>query len=163
STSNATGLQLNLQGGASKSGGGQLVIDTSNVFDHVGAGLQSFGISGGTVTLGVSVVFTGTQFQVGSGAELAVAGGVAGTVGSIAGAGQVQLEGTAATAAQTSLTAVVPVQNSDQLSGSIAGLGQFLKDGNGSLTIGTIHLGDADSVQVLLGTLDMAGALNVGS
>ena len=163
STSNPTGLQLNLQGGASKSGGGQLVIDTSNVFDHVGSGLQSFEVSGGTVTLGVSVVFTGTKFLVDNGAELALAGGVAAKVGSIAGAGLVELEGTTATAAQTSLTAVVPVQDSDQLTGSIAGLGQFLKDGNGTLTAGSINFGGAGSVQVLLGTLDMDGALNVGS
>src|SRR5205823_4753925 len=106
-------LQLNLQGGASKSGGGQLVIDTANVFDHVGAALQAFEVSGGTVTLGVNTTFTGTKFLVDSGAELAVAGGVAAKVGSIAGAGLVDLEGTAATAAQTSLTAIVPVQDSD--------------------------------------------------
>ncbi len=163
STANPTGVQLNLQGGASKSGGGQLVIDTSNVFDpEIGLSLQSFEVSGGTLILGVSTAFTGTKFLVDAGAELAEAGGVAAQVGSIAGAGQVDLEGTAATAAQTSLRAVVPVPDSDQLTGSITGLGQFIKDGNGTLTTGSINFGGAGSVQVLLGALDLDGSLNIG-
>jgi hypothetical protein len=158
-----TGLQLNLEGGVTKTGSGQLVIDTQSVFDPPTFGLIPFEIAGGTVTIGASVDFSGTSFQIDSGSKLVVADQSAVTVGSIAGSGVVDLEGTAATTGQTSLTATVPIQDAGQFTGLIEGLGTFVKNGNGSLTTGTIDFGDAGSIQVLLGTLEVNGSLSAGT
>jgi hypothetical protein len=159
-----TGLQLILQGGAFKSGGGQLVIDTQSIFDpQIGFSLQPFEIAGGTVTLGTAMDFSGTRFQVDSGSYLVVADGAAVQVGSLAGAGVVDLAGTGAATDLTGLTARVPAGASDRFSGPLVGLGRFTIQGNGTLTTGAIDLGNAGSVQVLLGTLDVVGSMSVGT
>jgi hypothetical protein len=163
SAATPTGLQLNLTGGVTKTGGGQLVLDTQNVFDPAPVGLQPFEIAGGTVTIGTSADFSGTKFLVDSGSSLVVVDNAQVKVGSIAGSGGIDLEGTGAPADQTSLTAVVPIQESDAFSGSIQGAGQFIKNGNGVLATGPIQFGDAGSIQVLLGTLDVDGSISAGT
>jgi hypothetical protein len=158
-----TGLQLGILGGLSKFGGGQLVIDTQKVLYPSAFGLRPFAIAGGTVTIGTSTSLSGSLFQIGSGSSLAVADGASAKIGSMTGSGLVNLEGTTAPTDQTSLTVMVPASESDQFSGPIQGIGQFIMTGNGTLTTGPIDFSDAGSVQVRLGTLDVNGAISAGT
>ena len=159
-----TGLQLTLQNGVTKGGGGQLLIDTESVrVPYVGFGLQPFEIAGGSVTIGVSSTYIGSRFVVDSGGGLDVSDNAALSIGALSGTGTVNLGGTTAANDTTSLTVLEPVVQSDVFSGLIDGLGQFLLKGNGTLTTGAIDFGDAGGIQVLLGTLIANGAVSVGS
>ncbi len=64
---NASGLQLNFQNGVSKTGAGQLVIDTPTINYPTGANFQPIPISitGGTLTLGASVSAPGVSLSIG--------------------------------------------------------------------------------------------------
>ena len=125
-----TGLQLTLQGGVTAGGGGQVVIDTQTIFDpETGFTPQTFEVAGGTVTLGTTMDFSTTLFQVDANASLDVADDAAVKVASLSGAGSVDLEGTAAANDTTSLTAYTPVGESDQLTGTVDGLGQLAHAG----------------------------------
>ncbi len=159
-----TGLQLTLQGGVTAGGGGQVVIDTQTIFDpETGFTPQTFEVAGGTVTLGTTMDFSNTLFQVDANASLDVADDAAVKVASLSGSGSVDLEGTDAADDTTSLTAYTRVGESDQLTGTVNGLGQFAQSGNGSLTLGGIDFGDGGAVDVLLGTLDVDGPIAAGT
>ncbi len=161
SATNLTGVQLNLEGGVTKTGGGTLLIDTQTIFDpQFGFTLQTFEVGGGTVTLGTTMDFSNSLFQVDSGSSLDVADGAAVKVGSLSGSGTVDLEGTGAANDQTSLTAFTPVGESDQFTGSINGDGQLAMQGHGTLTLGGIDFGASGSVAVMLGTLDVDGPIS---
>jgi hypothetical protein len=158
------GLQINLVGGLTKSGSGRLEIDTQRVVDPTtGFSLQTLEIAGGTVAIGRSVDFSGTRFVVDSGANLVVDANVVLDVGSIAGAGVIDLQGTAAATDQTSLTANVPVGESARFTGLIEGLGKLIKNGNGSLETSAIDFSDSGSLEVLLGTFTGNGPISAGS
>ena len=159
-----TGLRLNLEGGVTKGGSGQLVIDTQSVLaPYLGFNLQPFEIAGGTVTIGANSAYTGSRFLVDSNASLDVADEAAVRIGALAGSGTVDIEGTGATNDTTSLTVSEPAAQSDQFTGLIDGVGRFILQGNGTLTTGAIDFSDAGSIQVLLGTLIANGAVSVGS
>ena len=86
-----TGLQLTLQGGVTAGGGGQVVIDTQTIFDpRSGFTLQTFEVAGGTVTLGTTMDFSNTLFQVNANSSLDVADDAAVKVGSLSGPGHGQ-------------------------------------------------------------------------
>ena len=163
-TTNPTGVPLTLQGGAIKSGGGLLVLNTRSITDpQFGFTLQTFEVAGGTATLGTSMDFSNSLFRVDPGVVLNVADNAAVKVGSLSGPGTVDLEGTGAAGDLTSLTAFTPVGESDQLTGSVVGVGQFAMQGHGSLTLGGINFGGAGTVDVVLGTLDVDGPINAGT
>ena len=89
---NPTGFQFTLQGGLSKGGGGQLIIDTQSIIDpRFGFSLQTFEVAGGVVTLATSMDFSNTLFQVNPGTGLDVVDGAAVKVGSLSGSGTVHL------------------------------------------------------------------------
>jgi hypothetical protein len=164
SATNVTGTQLVLQGGATKGGGGQLILDTENIFAPAFAlALQSFDVAQGTVTLGTTMDFSTYLFQVEQGASLDVADGAAVKLGSLSGAGTVDLEGTGAAGDTTSLTAYTPAGESDQLTGTVSGAGEFTMDGHGALTLGGIEFGGKGGVDAVLGTLDVDGPIDAGT
>ncbi len=164
STTTPTGLQLTLQGGVLKLGGGQLNLDTQVVSDpRTLTSLQTYEIGGGTVTLGTSANYSNSLFQVDAGANLDVADGASIQVGSLAGAGTVDLQGTGAAGDATALTAFTPGGEADTLSGSLIGAGTFTMQGNGRLSLGGIGLGPTSGVDVVLGTLDVNGSIGAGS
>ncbi len=164
SATNLTGTQLVLQGGATKGGGGQLVLDTQNIFAPAFAlALQTFDAAQGTVTLGTTMDFSTYLFQIDQGASLDVADGAAVKLGSLSGAGTVNLEGTGATGDLTGLTAFTPAGESDQLSGTVTGAGQLTMQGHGTLTLGGIDFGGKGAVDVVLGTLDVNGPIDAGT
>ena len=70
--------------------------------------LQTFEVAGGTVTLGTSMDFSNSLFQVDPGSSLDLADGAAVKVGSLSGSGTVDLEGTGAAGDQTSPDGVHP-------------------------------------------------------
>ena len=159
-----TGLQFNLEGGVTKGGSGQLIIDTQTVrAPYIGFSLQPFEIAGGTVTIGANATYTGSRFQVVSNASLDVADNVAVQIAALAGSGTVDLQGTGTSNDATLLKIVEPAGQSDQFAGLIDGVGQLISQGNGTLTTGAIDFSDGGSIQVLLGTLDVDGAMSVGS
>jgi hypothetical protein len=159
-----TGLHLNLENGVTKGGGGQLLIDTQTILaPYIGFSLQPFEIAGGSVTIGVSSSYTGSRFVVDPGGGLDVSDDVALSIGSLSGSGSVDLGGTTTTDDTTSLTVSEPAAQSDVFSGLIDGLGQFILQGNGTLTTGAIDFGDAGGIEVLLGTLIANGGVSVGS
>ena len=164
STTTPTGLQLTLQGGVFKLGDGQLNLDTQVVSDpRTLTSLQTFEVGGGTVTLGTSSNYSNSLFQVDAGANFDVADGASIQVGSLSGAGTVDLQGTGATGDATALTAFTPVAEADTLSGSVIGAGTFTMQGNGTLSLGGIGLGPTSGVDVVLGTLDVNGSIGAGS
>ncbi len=86
-----TGLRLTLQGGVTTGGGGQVVIDTQNILDpQSGFTLQTFEVAGGTVTLGTTMDFSNSLFQVDANSSLNVADDAAVKVGSLSGPGTVR-------------------------------------------------------------------------
>lgn len=159
-----TGLQLRLQGGVTSGGGGNLLIDTSNVNAPInGLSLQTFEVQGGTVTLGTTMSLSSVLFQVDQGAGLNVADDAAPGIGSLTGGGAVDLEGTTAADDTTALTAYTPNGESDDFTGTIAGTGTFTLSGHGTLTVSGISFGGTGSVDASLGTLDVDGPLSAAS
>jgi hypothetical protein len=164
SATNLTGTRLVLQGGAIKQGGGLLVLDTQNIFAPAFAlALQTFEVADGTVTLGTAMDFSTYLFQVDQGAGLDVADGAAVKVGSLSGSGTVDLQGTGAAGDLTSLTAFTPASESDQLTGTVTGAGQFSLQGHGTLALGAIDFGGKGAVAVGTGTLDVNGPIDAGT
>ncbi len=163
-TNDPTGLQFNLEGGVTKGGSGQLVIDTQSVkAPYIGFSLQTFEVAGGTVSIGENSTYIGSRFLVDSNASLDVADDVSLQIAALDGPGTVDLQGTGATNDTTSLTIVEPAAQADQFTGLIDGVGQLISQGNGTLTTGAIDFADGGSIQVLLGTLNADGAVSVGS
>src|SRR5262249_59000232 len=103
--------------------------------------LQTFEVAGGTVTLGTSMDFSNSLFQVDPGSSLNVADGAAVKVGSLSGSGTVDLEGTGAAGDLTGLTAFTPVSESDQFTGSVVGIGQLAMRGRGTPPLAGAELG----------------------
>ena len=135
-------LPLTLQGGVTTGGGGQVVIDTQTIFDpESGFTLQTFEVAGGTVTLGTTMDFSNTLFQVDANSSLNVADDAAVKVGSLSGPGTVDLEGTTAANDDTSLT---PTRRSASPTSSparsTASAYSPWRD-NGTLTVGGINFG----------------------
>ena len=165
STTVPTGLQLYLEGPLTKSGGGQLAIDTQSVFYSNVATVFPIPITigGGSIALGTNVNLSGVSLQINATAALVIADNVTAQVQSLFGAGLVDLEGTTAATDQTSLTVAVPVATTDQFGGFIDGIGQFIMGGNGTLTTGTIDFDGAGSIDVAYGTLDVDGSISAGA
>jgi len=160
-----TSLQLTLQGRLTKTGGGQLVIDTQSVFFPTTPTLLPVPVSiaGGSITLGTSVNLNLINFQIGSTSILDIADQVEAQVGMLTGTGLVDLEGTTTAGDTTSLTVLVPVGVTDKFAGFIDGIGQFTMGGNGTLTTGTIDFGGAGSIEAAYGTLDVDGSISAGT
>jgi hypothetical protein len=165
STSDPTGLQLTLLGGLTKSGAGQLVVDTQSVLYSNSTALLPIPvtIAGGSITLGASVNLGGLTFQINSTAGLTIADNVAAKVQALTGTGLVDLQGTTASGDQTSLTVAVPNAATDKFNGFIDGTGQFIMGGYGTLVTGTIDFSGTGSIQALYGTLDVDGSISAGS
>jgi Bacterial Ig-like domain (group 3) len=161
---NTSGLQLNFQNGVSKTGPGQLVIDTPSITYPTGPNFQPIplDISGGTLTLGASVNLPGVNLATGPYSTVTIADGVAAKLGAITGSGLVNLDGTTVAGDQTSLTVVVNPAVTDQFGGSIQGIGQFIVAGYGTLTTGAINLGGTSTIEVLTGTLNVNGSISAG-
>jgi hypothetical protein len=164
-TAAPTSLQLLLQGGLTKTGGGNLAIDTQSVsYSNVTTVLPiPVAINGGSITLGTNVNLAGVSFQINSQAGLVVADNVAARVQSLTGTGLVNLAGTTAAGDQTSLAVAVPIGTSDQFGGLIDGTGSFNMAGNGTLTTGTIDFSGSGGLQVTAGTLDVFGSISAGT
>ena len=159
-----TGLQLNLENGVTKGGTGQLLIDTQKVkAPYIGFNLQPFEIAGGSVTIGATSAYTGSNFRVDFGAGLDVSDNAAVSIAALSGSGTVDLGGTTAAGDTTSLTISVPAAQTSRFTGLIDGDGQLISKGNGTLTTGSIDFGDSGGIQVMLGTLIANGAVSVGS
>jgi hypothetical protein len=166
SPSDPTGLALDIQGPVSKTGGGQLVIDTKNItypLLPIVVHDTPVSIQGGTVLLGASATLTGVSFQIGSGTSLALADNVAATVGMIGGSGLVDLEGTTAAGDSTSLTIDIPVTAVDQFNGLIEGTGQLALTGYGTLNTRSIDFSGTGAIQVSAGTLNVDGLISAGT
>ena len=161
-TAAPTSFQLLLEGGLTKSGGGNLAIDTQSVlYSNVTTVLPiPVAINGGSITLGTSVNLTGVSFQINSQSGLVVADNVAAKVQSLTGTGLVNLAGTTAAGDQTSLAVAVPIGTSDQFGGLIDGTGSFNMAGNGTLTTGTIDFSGNGGLQITAGTLDVFGSIS---
>lgn len=162
---NTSGLQLSFQNDVSKTGAGQLVIDTPAINYPTGPNFQPIPITiaSGTLTLGASVNMPGVNLAIATDSTVTIADGVAAQVGAITGGGEINLDGTTAVGDQTSLTVVVNPAVSDQFAGSIEGVGQFIVTGSGTLTTGPINLGGTSTIEVLTGTLDVNGPISAGS
>ena len=130
-----TALQLTVQGAVTKSGGGQLVVDTQSVFYSNSSTVQPIPltIAGGSIALGDTVNLAGFNVQINSTAGLLIADNVAAKVQALTGTGLVDLEGTTTAGDPTSLTVAVPNATTDQFGGLIDGIGQFIAGGNGTL------------------------------
>lgn len=164
SPTDRTGVQLVHQGGVVMQGGGLLDISTQNIVDPPsGLAPQVFEVAQGTVLMGTSTNFTTSLLQVDRGGALNVADNAAVRVGSLSGAGSVDLQGTTAANDQTSLSMHTPGGESDTFTGSIVGTGQLALTGPGTLTLSSIDLGGQGSVSVQDGTLNMAGPISAGS
>ena len=99
STAAPTGLQLNIQGALSKTGGGQVVVDTQTVtYPTTALNLTPVPVTigAGSVTLGENVTLSAINFQINSTASLNIADDVSAQVRSITGTGLIDLEGTTA-------------------------------------------------------------------
>ena len=164
-TAAPTSLQLLLEGGLTKTGGGNLAIDAQSVlYSNVTTVLPiPVAINGGSITLGTSVNLTGVSFQINSQSGLVVADNVAAKVQSLTGTGLVNLAGTTAAGDQTSIAVAVPIGTSDQFGGLIDGTGSFNMAGNGTLTTGTIDFSGNGGLQVTAGTLDVFGSISSGT
>jgi hypothetical protein len=163
--STPTGLVLSLTGPITKTGGGQLVIDTQSIQYPNSAIVQPIPIviQGGTIDLGASSNLQGISFVIGVTASLAIADNVVTKIGPLYGAGTVDLEGLPTAGDQSSLTIYVPVGVFDSFRGQIEGLGQFVMGGHGTLALKNLDFGDAGSVQVTFGTLIVNGPISAGS
>ena len=165
STIAPTSLQLVLEGGLTKTGGGNLTIDTQSVsYSNVTTVLPiPAAITDGSITLGTSVNLSGASFQISSQSGLVIGDNVAAHIQSLTGNGLVNLAGTTAAGDQTSLAVAVPIGTSDQFGGLIEGIGSFIMDGTGALTTGTIDFSGSGGVQVAAGTLDVSGSISAAS
>jgi len=163
--STPTGLELGLTGAITKTGGGQLVIDTQSIQYPNSAIVQPIpiAIQGGTIALGASTNLPGISFVISPAANLAIADNVVMQIGPLYGEGTVDLEGQPTAGDQTSLTIYVPVSVTDAFNGSIEGLGQFILGGHGTLALNNLDLSDAGSVQVSYGSLIVNGSISAGS
>jgi hypothetical protein len=163
--SDPTGLQLTLEGGLTKVGAGQLVIDTQSIFfpttpTRIPVPVT---IAGGSITLGATVTLNAINFQVGPTSSLNIADDVSASIRSFTGTGLVDLEGTTTTGDTTSLTILVPNAATDAFGGFIDGIGQFIMGGNGTLTTGTIDFSGAGSIEAGAGTLLVNGSISAGA
>ena len=163
--STPTGLQLGLTGPITKTGGGQLVIDTQSVKYPNSAIVQpiSVAIQGGTIDLGASSNLQGISFVISSIASLAIADNVVAQIGPLYGTGTVDLNGQQTANDKTSVSIYVTAALTDAFNGSVEGLGQFTMGGHGRLILTNLDLTDAGSVQVLYGTLIVNGPISAGS
>jgi hypothetical protein len=164
-TASPTGFLLGLQGSMSKTGGGQLVVDTSSI-SFPTTPLQNpvpVSIAGGSMTLGASVRLNAVNFDVAANAGLIIADDVVAGIRSLTGTGYVNLDGTTATGDTTSLTILVPNSNTDVFGGLIAGTGQFIMGGFGSLTTGSINFQGAGGITAASGSFQVNGTLSAGS
>jgi hypothetical protein len=165
SASDPTGLELSLQGGLTKTGGGQLVVDTQTIFYPTTPTLLPVPVSiaGGSITLGASVQLNAVNFQVGSASSLEIADNVIAGIGTLTGTGLVDLEGTTTAGDQTSLTILVPAAVTDQFNGLTDGVGALVKQGGGTLTTGGIDFSGGGSIEAASGTLDVDGPISAGT
>jgi hypothetical protein len=164
-TTATTGFLLSLQGPISKTGGGQLLIDTSSISFPTTPLLSPVPVSiaGGSITLGASVTLNAVNFDVAPTASLNIADNVAAGVRSLTGTGFVNLKGTTGAGDQTSLTVLVPNANTDIFGGLVAGTGQFIMGGFGTLMTGPINFQGAGGITAASGTLDVNGTISAGS
>jgi Bacterial Ig-like domain (group 3) len=164
-TTTPTSLQLLLEGGLTKTGAGNLAIDTESVSYSNATTVQPIPveINGGSITLGTSVNLAGVSFQINSQSGLVINDNVAARIQSLTGSGLVNLAGTTAAGDQTSLSVAVPIGTSDQFGGLIDGIGSFIMAGTGTLTTGTIDFSGSGGVQVTAGALDVFGSISAGS
>src|SRR5262249_40573999 len=118
-----TGVQLSLTGPITKTGSGQLVIDTQSIQYPNSAIVQPlpFAIQRGTIVLGASSNLQGISFSIGAPANLAIADNVVTTIGPLYGAGTVDVEGKPVAGDKTSLTVYVSAAVVDVFNGSIEG------------------------------------------
>ncbi|MHB1558266.1 MAG: Ig-like domain-containing protein [Isosphaeraceae bacterium] len=158
------GVQLVHQGGVVMQGGGLLDISTQDIVDpQFNFAPQTFEVAQGTVLMSTSTDFTTSILQVDRGGALDVADNAAVKIGSLSGAGSVDLQGTTAANDQTSLAIHTPGSESDTFTGAVVGMGQLALTGPRTLTLGSIDLGGQGSVSVQDGTLDLAGPISAGS
>ena len=164
-TAAPTSLQLLLEGSLTKTGGGDLAIDTRNVSYSNVTTVQPIPvvINGGSITLGTSVNLTGVSFQTNSQSGLVVNDNVVALIQSLTGTGLVNLAGTTIAGDQTSLAVAVPIGTSDQFGGLIDGIGSFIMTGTGTLMTGAIDFGGSGGLQITGGTLDVDGSISAGS
>ena len=110
-TASATGFLLGLEGAMTKTGGGQLLVDTSSIsFPTTPLQLPvPVSIAGGSMTLGDNVQLNAVNFDVAPSASLIIADNVAAGVRSLTGTGYVNLAGTTAAGDTTSLTILFPI------------------------------------------------------
>ncbi len=164
-TASPTGFLLGLQGAMTKTGGGQLLVDTSSVsFPTTPTNLPvPVSIAGGSITLGASVQATALNFDISSNANLIVADNVVASIRSLTGTGFVNLAGTTAAGDTTSLTLFVPNPSTDVFGGLIAGTGQFVMGGLGKLTTGSINLQGTGGIKAAAGSLQINGTISAGS
>jgi hypothetical protein len=164
-TASPTGFLLGLQGGMTKIGGGQLLIDTSSVsFPTTPTNLPvPVSIAAGSITLAANVQVTALNFDIASGASLIIADQVAAGVRSLTGTGLVTLAGTTAAGDTTSLTLFVPNPSTDIFNGLIAGTGQFVMGGLGKVTTGSINFQGNGGIIASAGSLQVNGTISTGS
>ena len=164
-TASPTGFLLGLQGAMTKTGGGQLLVDTSSIsFPTTPTQLPvPVSIAGGSITLGASVQLNAVNFDVSPNASLIIADNVVAGVRSLTGTGLVNLAGTTAAGDTTSLTILVPNSNTDVFGGLIAGTGQFIMGGFGNLTTGSINFQGAGGITAASGSLQVNGTISAGS
>ncbi len=164
-TTATTGFLLGLQGPMSKTGGGQLLIDTSSISFPTSPLISPVPVSiaGGSITLGASVKLNAVNFNVAPTASLIIADNVAAGVRSLTGTGLVTLNGTTTAGDQTSLSVLVPSANTDVFGGLIAGTGQFIMGGFGTLSTGSINFQGAGGITAGAGTLEVDGTISAGS
>ncbi len=164
-TTSPTGFLLGLQGSMTKTGGGQLLVDTSSIsFPTTALRLPvPVSVAGGSMTLGETVTLNAVNFDVSPNAGLIIADDVSAGVRSITGTGYINLDGTTAAGDTTSLTVLVPISTTDDFGGLIAGTGQFIMDGSGSLTIGSINFQGAGGITAAKGSLEVNGTISAGS
>src|SRR5262245_993954 len=148
-TATPTGFLLGLQGGMIKTGGGQLLVDTSSIsFPTTPTNLPvPVSIAGGSITLGANVQATALNFDIASHASLIVADNVAAGIRSLTGTGFVNLAGTTAAGDTTSLTLFVPNPRTDVFGGLIAGNGEIVMGGLGKVKKGAINVNGAGGMK----------------
>src|SRR5262249_18772554 len=114
-TASATGFLLQLQGSMTKTGGGQLLIETSSIASPTSPLLNAVPVNSaaGSLTLGQSAELNALNFDVASGASFIVADNAAAGIRSLTGSGFVNLAGTSASTDTTSLTILLPVGSTD--------------------------------------------------
>jgi hypothetical protein len=164
-TASPTGFLLGLQGALTKTGGGQLLVDTSSIsFPTTPTNLPvPVSIAGGSITLGASVQATAINFDISPNASLVIDDDVVAGIRSLTGTGFVNLAGTSAAGDTTSLTLFVPNPSTDVFGGLIAGTGQFVMGGLGNLTTGSINLQGTGGITASAGSLQVNGTISAGS